>query len=186
MEPTAVTGLPLWAVSLIGSSFVLFCQIFPELTRVSVNKGGWSLILSGALMAGLSLTPLVLRDVATLGTGRVQPHYGPLYPVFGVFMLAAFGHGIWMLTKKWRTTRGRNKLQIKYLWLGLCLLICGGTTTNLIIPALTGSSRLGAYGPYFSVFFVGLTAHTIIRHRLMDIRVVVSKGVTYGFSVAIV
>jgi PAS domain-containing protein len=173
------------AASLIGISFVLFCQVFPELTRLSINKGSWSLMLLGALMTGLSLTPLVLSDVDMPGTGRVQPHYGPLYPVFGVFMLAAFGHGIWMLTKKWRTTRGRSKLQIQYLWLGLCLLICGGTTTNLIIPALTGSSRLGVYGPYFSVFFVGLTAHAIIRHRLMDIRVVVSKGMTYGLSVAI-
>jgi signal transduction histidine kinase len=188
---TAHPSLILWgrlafaAASLIGSSFVLFCQVFPEFTRLSLNKRSWSLILLGALLAGLSLTALVLRDVDTLGTGRVQPHYGPLYPVFGVFMLAAFGHGIWMLTKKWRTTHGRSKLQIQYLWLGLCLLIGGGTTTNLIIPALTGSSRLGVYGPYFSVFFVGLIAHALIRHRLMDIRVVVSKGVTYGLSVAI-
>jgi signal transduction histidine kinase len=173
------------AASLIGGSFVLFCQVFPELTRPSLDKGSWPLTLLGVLMAGLSLTPLVLRDVDALGTGRVQPHYGPLYPVFGVFMLAAFGHGISTLTKKWRTTRGRSRLQIQYLWLGLCLLICGGTTTNLIIPALTGSSRLGVYGPYFSLFFVGLTAHAIVRHRLMDIRVVVSKAVTYGLSVAI-
>jgi signal transduction histidine kinase len=173
------------AASLIGSSFVLFCQVFPELTRLSLNRGSWCLILLGALMTGLCLTPLVLRDVDALGAGRVQPHYGPLYPAFGVFVLAAFGHGIRTLTRKWRTTRGRSKLQIQYLWLGLCLLICGGTTTNLLIPALTGSSRLGIYGPYFSVFFVGLTAHSIVRHRLMDIRVVVSKGVTYGLSVAI-
>jgi signal transduction histidine kinase len=173
------------AASLIGSSFVLFCQAFPELTRLSINKQSWSLILSGALMTGLSLTPLVLRDVDIHGTGGVQPHYGPLYPVFGVFMLAAFGHGVWMLTKKWRTTRGRSKLQIQYLSLGFCIALCGGTTTNLIIPALTGSSRLGVYGPYFSLFFVGLTAHAIVRHRLMDIRVVVSKAVTYGLSIAI-
>ena len=188
---TAHLSLVLWgrlafaAASLIGSSFVLFCQVFPEFTRLSANMGNRSLILSGALMAGLSLTPLVLRDVDILGTGRVQPSYGPLYPVFGVFMLAAFGHGIWMLTKKWRTTRGRSKLQIQYLSLGFCIALCGGTTTNLIIPALTGNSSLGVYGPYFSVFFVGLTAHAIIRHRLMDIRVVVSKGVTYGLSIAI-
>jgi signal transduction histidine kinase len=41
---------------------------------------------------------------------------------------------------------------------------------------------LSAYGPYFSLFFVSLTAHAIIRHRLMDIRVVVSKSVTYWLS----
>jgi PAS domain S-box-containing protein len=174
------------AASLVGSSFVLFCQAFPELKRLSLSKGSWSLIVLGALMTGLSLTPLVLRDVDILGTGRIQPHYGPLYPVFGVFMLAAFGHGIWTLIRKWWTARGRSKLQLQYLSLGFCIALCGGSTTNLIIPALTGSSRLGVYGPYFSAFFVGLTAHAIIRHRLMDIRLAVSKGVTYGLSVAIV
>jgi signal transduction histidine kinase len=177
--------LPFAAASLIGSSFVVFCQVFPDRESLSRSKGTRILMLLGAVMAGLSLTQLVLRDTDISGTGRIQPHYGPLYPVFGAFIVAAFGHGIWTLTRKWRTARGRSRLQIQYLWLGLCLLICGGTTTNLIIPALTGSSRLGVYGPYFSAFFVGLTAHAIVRHRLMDIRVVVSKGVTYGSSVAI-
>jgi signal transduction histidine kinase len=189
---TAHPSLILWGrlafatASLIGGSFVLFCQVFPDLKRLSLNKGSWSLILLGALMTGLSFTPLVLRDVDIPGTRRVQPHYGPLYPVFGVFMLAAFGHGIWTLTRKWRTARGRSKLQLQYLALGFFIALCGGTTTNLIIPALTGSSHLGVYGPYFSVFFVGLTAHAIVRHRLMDIRVVVSKSITYGLSVAMV
>ena len=177
--------LPFAAASLIGSSFVVFCQVFPDRESVRRSTGTWILILLGAVMAGLSLTPLVLRDTDISGTGRIQPYYGALYPAFGAFMLGAFGHGIWTLTRKWWTARGRSRLQIQYLGLGLCLLIGGGTTTNLIIPALTGSSRLGVYGPYFSVFFVGLTAHAIVRHRLMDIRVVVSKGATYGASLAI-
>jgi signal transduction histidine kinase/uncharacterized membrane protein len=174
--------LPFAAASLIGSSFVVFCQVFPDRESLSRSKGTWILMLLGAVMAGLSLTPLVLRDTDISGTGRIQPHYGPLYPAFGAFMLGAFGHGIWTLTRKWWTARGRSRLQIQYLWLGLCLLIGGGTITNLIVPALMRSSYLSAYGPYFSLFFVSLTAHAIIRHRLMDIRVVVSKSVTYGLS----
>ncbi|HXH11123.1 MAG TPA: ATP-binding protein [Alphaproteobacteria bacterium] len=185
-QPSMLWGrLAFAAASLIGSSFVLFCQAFPERTRLSASKGSWSLTFLGALMAGLSLTPLVLREVGIPGTGGIQPDYGPLYPAFGVFILTAFGHGIWTLMRKWRTARGRSKLQIQYLSLGFCIALCGGTTTNLIMPALTGNSGLGIYGPYFSIFFVGLTTHAIIRHRLMDIRVVVSKGMTYGLSVAI-
>ena len=173
------------AASLIGSSFAVFCQVFPEPRRASLNKGSWLFILLGPLLAGLSLTPMMLRAVTISASGAIERNYGPLYPLFGAFILAAFAHGIWTLTRKWRIARGRSRLQIQYLWLGLCLLICGGTTTNLIIPALTRSTRLSAYGPYFSVFLIGLTAHAIIRHRLMDIRVVVSKGVTYGLSVGI-
>ena len=36
------------AASLIGSSFVLFCQVFPELTRLSIKKGGWPLKIGRA------------------------------------------------------------------------------------------------------------------------------------------
>jgi two-component system, sporulation sensor kinase E len=170
------------AASLIGSSFAVFCQVFPDLKSLRLNKGSRFFIPLGLLIASLSLTPLVQRDVSMPGAGFLQPHYGPLYPLFGAFLLAAFGHGIWTLTRKWRASRGRSKLQIQYLWLGLCLLICGGTSTNLIIPALTGSSYLSAYGPYFTVVFVSLTAHAIIRHRLMDIRVIIRQSVTYGLS----
>ncbi len=174
------------AASLIGSSFVVFCQVFPEPKSPSLSKGSRFFVLMGALVASLSLTPLVAPNVAISGTGRIQFGYGPLYPMFSMFLLAAFGYGLWTLARKWRTARGRSRLQLQYLWLGWCMALCGGAITNLIIPALTRSSGFSAYGPYFSLFFVALTAHAIIRHHLMDIRVVVSKGMTYGLSVAIV
>jgi hypothetical protein len=170
------------AASLIGSSFAAFCQIFPDQRRRSLNKVCWLNILLGVLWAGLSLTPLVLRDVVISVAGDMQRHYGPLYQLYTVFLLAAFGQGLWMLTAQWWTARGHNRLQIQYLWLGLCLSLGGGTITNLIIPAVMQSSRPSAYGPYFSVFLVGLTAHAIIRHRLMDIRVIIRQSVTYGLS----
>jgi hypothetical protein len=133
-------------------------------------------------VAGLSLTPLVVYDTSIPETGPLQPHYGPLYPLFGAFMIAAFGYGMWTLTRKWRASRGRSKLQIQYLWLGACLLICTGTMTNLAVPALTGSSRLGVYGPYSSLLLVVFTAHAIIRHRLMDIRIIIRQSLTYSLS----
>jgi PAS domain S-box-containing protein len=173
------------AASIIGSSFFVFCQVFPEPKCQSLSKGSWFVILMGALLAGLSLTPWVLREVKISVTGRIQPDYGPLYPVFGAFMLGAFGHGIWTLIRKWQNARGRSRLQIQYIALGFCIALCGGTTTNLIIPALTGNSRFGAYGPYFSVFFIGFAAHAIIRHRLMDIRVVLGRSMTYGLSLGV-
>jgi PAS domain S-box-containing protein len=174
--------LPFVAASLIGSSFAVFCEVFPDLKSLRGNRGSWIFLGLGALMAGLSLTPLVVYDASITETGEVQPHYGPLYPLFGIFMIAAFGYGIGQLSRKWWAARGRRRLQMQYLWLGLCWAIGGGTITNLLIPALTGSSRLGLYGPYFSLCLIGLTAHAIIRHRLMDMRVVIRQSVTYGVS----
>jgi PAS domain S-box-containing protein len=184
---THLSGL-LWgrlafaSASLIGSSFVALCQIFPDRQHRTLNNVSWFSILLGVLLAGLSLTPLVLRDVVISDPGGIQRRYGPLYQWFAAFLLAAFGQGIWTLTGKWRTARGRNRLQMQYLWLGLCLSVGGGTIASLIIPALMQSSGSSAYGPYFSVFLVGLTSHAIIRYRLMDIRVVLRQSVTYGLS----
>jgi two-component system, NtrC family, sensor kinase len=174
--------LPFVAASLIGSSFGVFCAVFPDRQSLRANRGIWILLGLGALVAGLSLTPLVVYDTSIPESGPIQPHYGPLYPLFAAFMIASFGYGMWTLTRKWRASRGRSKLQIQYLWLGACLLICTGTMTNLVVPALTGSSRLGMYGPYSSLLLVGFTAHAIIRHRLMDIQIIIRQSVTYGLS----
>jgi xanthosine utilization system XapX-like protein len=174
--------LPFAAASLIGSSFAVFCEVFPDLKSLRGNYGSWVFLGLGAMVAGLSLTPLVVHDASVATTGAIQPRYGPLYPLFGIFMVATFGCGIGRLSRKWWAARGRRRLQMQYLWLGLCWAIGGGTITNLLIPALTGSSRLGLYGPYFSLFLIALTAHAIIRHRLMDMRVVIRQSVTYGLS----
>jgi two-component system NtrC family sensor kinase len=188
----ASAALPLWckrlpfvAASLIGSSFAVFCTVYPDSKSLRASRGSWPFIVIGVVVAALSLTPLVVRDASPADVGGVQPHYGPLYPLFGLFTIAAFGYGFWTLTRKWWAARGRPRLQVQYLWLGLCWAIAGGTTTNLIIPALTGSSRFSAYGPYFSMILVGLTAHAIIRYRLMDIRVVVGQSVTYALSAGV-
>jgi nitrogen-specific signal transduction histidine kinase len=170
------------AASLIGSTFVVFCQLFPDHKHLRLNKACRSFILFGALLAGLSFTPLILRALDLTRSEAVRREYGALYPMFIVFILTAFGYGIWTLTRQWRRARGRSRLQIQYLSLGLGLFFCGGIMTNLVMPTLLPSTRSGMYGPYFGLFIVSLTAHAIIRHRLMDIRVIIRQSITYALS----
>jgi PAS domain S-box-containing protein len=172
--------------SLIGTSFAVFCQVFPERKHPHSRRVGQLFILAGVVMAALSFTPMVLQKLEIEGTGGIRRTYGPLYPIFAAFMLATFGHGIWTLSRQWRIARGRGRLQIRYLGLGLGVFFCGGLITNLILPALMRNSHVSLYGPYFTIPFVGLTAHAIIRHRLMDSRLVVRQSVTYALSLGAV
>jgi PAS domain S-box-containing protein len=59
-------------------------------------------------------------------------------------------------------------------------------TTNVLVPLVFRTSNFGKYGPFFSLVMVGLIGHAILRHRLMDIRVVVKQGAVYlaAFAVA--
>jgi nitrogen-specific signal transduction histidine kinase len=171
--------------SFTGLFLIVFSQTFPDLDRLQLGKATRWLVGLGIMVSALTLTPVILQDVDLNDAGHLQTHYGSLYVLFGLFILMAFSHACWTLAKKWKVARGRNRLQMQYLWLGLGLFLAGGTTTNLIIPALTKSSRFSEYGPYFTLCFIGMTAHAIIRHRLLDIRLVVRTSVTYGVSLLI-
>jgi len=81
--------------------------------------------------------------------------------------------------RKLRLLRGIPAIQVRYLFLGSLIAAIGGTVTNLLIPLVFGTSRFHQYGPLFSLVMVAMIAHAIIRHRLMDIRVVIRKSVVY-------
>jgi signal transduction histidine kinase len=53
-----------------------------------------------------------------------------------------------------------------------------GVTANLIIP-IFGTSKYSAIGPSFTIIMVGFTTYSIVKHRLMDINIVLKKGTTY-------
>ena len=45
----------------------------------------------------------------------------------------------------------------------------GALTLGIVVPLVTGSSRLGVYGPFFTLLWLAFTAHSIVRRRLMDV-----------------
>jgi signal transduction histidine kinase len=49
---------------------------------------------------------------------------------------------------------------------------------------LTGRSTSSWLGPYFSLLLVGIVGHAIIRHRLMDLRIVLSRGLVYTILIS--
>src|SRR4030095_2495373 len=72
-----------------------------------------------------------------------------------------------------------------YLGAGLLFGFVGGITTNLVFPLITGQWTYSGRGPYFSLIYVGFVAHAIIRHRLMDLRLFIHRGLTIGFAIVL-
>src|SRR5207248_11471353 len=105
--------------------------------------------------------------------------YGPLHPVFAAYIVLNFACSAYLLTLKYRASTGRLKLQTRYILIAFTVPIALGLATNLIIPLFLKTSIFGKYGPLFTLFIVGLVGHAIIRHRLMDIRVVIKRSVVY-------
>src|SRR6266511_3578183 len=118
--------------------------------------------------------------------GGVQVFYGPLHAPFAVYALGCFALGIYVLFSTYREAAGLLKLQSAYVLVAMSVPAALAMVTNVLIPLMLGISTAGRYGPIFSLIMLGLIGHAIIRHRFMDIRVVVKQGVVYlaAFGVA--
>lgn len=130
-----------------------------------------------------STSTLIVAD-AIPGTPRANFVYGPAHPFFGLYFLVCFAFGLYNLWQTIRSSSGLERLQLRYLLLGISLTGAGAMTTNLAIPVLWSTSHYSFLGPYFSLLFFSFSAHAIIRHRLLDMRVVIRRGVVYTLALA--
>jgi PAS domain S-box-containing protein len=168
------------AAALIAVTFCRFAGVFPH-ARLSRGRLEQAMTLIGLFICGLAFSPWIVAEVR-LQPGAFQLVYGPLHRVFGLYFVVAYGWALIQLARKLRRATGFPRAQLQYLFLGTALACLGGVTTNLVVPLVFGSSRLSRYGPYFTLLVVAFTAHAIVRYRLMNIRVVISRSVAYAAS----
>jgi len=170
----------------LATFLYLLCRTFPDEQSMPKDKITLSIASFGIVFAVISLvSPLIVQDVVQRDILSVKIVYGPLYKFFGIYFLASFVAGIVYLTRKLRTCSGKTKLQLQYFFLGAIIPASVAVTTNLVIPLIFKTSALSPYGRYASLIFVVTIAHAIVRHRLMDIKVVIQKGTVYVCAVAV-
>jgi signal transduction histidine kinase len=121
----------------------------------------------------------------SLDESGISRQPGPLYGVFSVYFLAGWIAALAVFASKWWRSSGISRAQLQYLGAGLILPVAGGVITNLLLPLLTGRSTYWWLGPYFSLPFVAIVGHAIIRHRLMDLRPVIHQGLAHLAVIAI-
>jgi signal transduction histidine kinase len=124
-----------------------------------------------------SLTPLLAEQTSSVN-GVLHVTYGPLYPLFGAYLVLSLTGSIVLLSRKVRLLTGIERLQVQFVLLGIAVAATGGSITNLILPLLFRTSHLNVYGPIFGLVLVASIAHAIVRYRLLNIRLVVRRSVT--------
>jgi hypothetical protein len=181
-DPVVVLGVVrvLFAVAaLVPVTFTHFAVVFP---RRAARRPALAQMLTflGLFMSGLSFSPWVVAGVQLQKADYLQPVYGPAFWLLGAHMILCSAWALAHLAGKLRHTTGFARAQIHYVFLGAGLTAAGALTLGVVVPLVTGSSRFGVYGPYFTLLWLGFTAHSIVRHRLMDVRVVISRSAAYA------
>ena len=172
--------------ALIPASFLCFMQAYPtpgNWPSTATLRGTFAL---AGLIAFLTLsTPLMVYETTMTPAGLTR-QTGPLYVVFSMYFLVTWGTAIVVFVSKWRLSRGIARAQLQYLGAGIILSGVGGISANLLVPLATGRSTYSWVGPYFSLILVAIVGHAIIRHRLMDLRIFISRGLAYALAMAVV
>ena len=162
----------------IPAMFLAFTRHYPNYVAWPSTRVVRGVFVIAAILGVFSFaTTLIVHDVFITPDG-ISRKTGPLYYVFAAYFILVWGVALGSLISKWRRARGLARVQLQYL--GLALVTCGigGIGANLLVPLITGRSTYSWIGPVFLVAFVGPVVHAIIRHRLMDLRLVIRRGLT--------
>ena len=124
---------------------------------------------------------LLIEDIKTITT----PTFGPGYFLMMLYGISASSYVVINSIRKFKKSKGTSRMQMKYLFSGFFAFFALMLTNNLILPNF-GILYFVSLGPAFSLIFVGFTAYAIVKHRLMDIRLVVLKSAAYSVILAVV
>lgn len=163
----------------IALFLVLFSNRFGNQAffRRWINK---SVLLLTTLILILIWIPKWLLISVTPYSHGVNVNTGSFYILYPIFFLFSATLALWELIRKYRHALGLAKSQLRFLLAGIILSLVIGFLANSLIPIITKNYEITKYGPFGAIFFVAFTAYAIVRHRLLDVKLVLSRSLIYG------
>ncbi len=131
--------------------------------------------LSGFFLLS-DLTPLFVTDLQPEMSFQYWPKPGPIFHFFLIWFFAYVCYATYLLAVEFQNAKGIRRNQYLYLMIGSVIGYGGGATN---FPLWYGI-QIPPDGTILVAVYAAVFAYTIVRYRLMDITVVMHKGLTYG------
>lgn len=179
--PTLGLRMAFFGASLLAFFFALLSLEFPKRDLVLPKLIRIFGFLIACFFILISIfTNWIVKEVHFYNS-EFTANYGFLYKGFGIYYSLFMVGGLINLFRKYRKSKGEEKNQVGYFFLGSSISIIIGSATNLIYPLLTGLSTYSKFGPISTIFLVLFTTLAITRYHLFGIKVILTEllvGVT--------
>lgn len=160
---------------LLPYSFLLFAKIYTDEKHFKIGSIVWW-GLPPLLIALASPTKLNIESVGSYGRNTIT---GPIYYLLIPLLATYFGWGLLLFVKTYRKTKNLDeKARLKYIFSGIVLTLIPAVIMGVILP-IVGHSQSYLYGPNTITIFAVFTFIAIVRHRLLDIRLLVARSLAY-------
>lgn len=168
--------------SIIAASFFYFSSVFPNGNyRIAFLKQ-IPIYVFASIFVILSFTNLIVESA---NWETLSLNYGLAHKLFSFYFILLMLGGIFLLLRSYKGSSGLERLQLKYCFLGIFLTFIPSVLTNLLLPS-KGTSRFSHLGPSFTLIMLSFFTYSILKHRLMDINIVLQKGTTYSLLSALI
>ena len=163
----------------ITTSFLFFNFSFLS-TKTHFKLSHLLPLLPAIGMLILVLWPnMVIQQVRHPTSGEKEIVFGPAYPIYFVFIPCYFGWSFILLSRRYFTASGINRMQIRYVFFGTFISANLGMVTNLILPTL-GVFSFNWLGQTLTIIMSSFIAYAIVRYRLMDIKLIIKRTIVYS------
>jgi len=169
----------------IPTGFLIFGLLFPKHKIKGIIIA--AIIVFNVIIAILTLSgDSVIKNVLLNPSLEKKIIFGWAYYRLYIFYIPGFFIASYVvLFRKYLKGGPLVKMQILYILLGLTTASVPAMITNLNLPTF-GYFELNWVGQLFTVFWISGVAYAIMKHRLMDVRLVVARSVAYVFLIAII
>lgn len=165
--------------------FYRFVLVFPHQTITPPRWLRHTISLLTLLLVVLSLfTPLIDKDEIAKGSERILV-YGDLYLLWVIVFALNLLLGLVILILKVRKSSGISKKQLIYLLFGFSLFFITGIFSNVVLPQF-GNYILQPFSPLTTVFLAGFATYAIVKHKLMNLKLVLVKSIAYTILISFI
>src|SRR3990167_4134207 len=175
------------AAVFIAASFWYFSLVFPERKTMSIVDKLLTYIPALIVVIFLYWPSFLTKELTynSWGKGVVLGFWE--YILFSVYFVIYYFGGCVRLLFKYLHSKGVHKTQLLYVLLSILFTGTFGVYFNLILPSpFFENHRYIWLGPVFTGFVLLGIFYTIVRYRLMDIKLVITRSILYFFVVGFV
>lgn len=132
------------------------------------------------VQAIINTTSFVFKGIV-LGTNQPVPAPGIItFALHNIFFL---GGAVIILIRRFRRAIGLEKKQFGFILAGIAFSFALILITQFILVVVLNTTDFIVLGSFCTLIFVGMTSYAIVKHQLLDIRLVIARVLAYGLVV---
>ncbi len=170
---------------IMAFSFFIFCYLFPKkifFLSIKIKSVLLILFLIGLIIS--FIPKLTIKDII-INPWQIITGSGVYFIFALVFILPFIAFIISFEKLKSNLLTNKQKIQIKFLIGGIFISSFFALLLNIYLPLFHDNYNFIKIGPAFSFFMISLTAYSILRHNLFNIKIIATELFIFSLWIVI-